>query len=180
MAGAAIATCQRPAFGAVHKCTDPVTKVVTMTDLPCATERAATPAEMAASAEAARIDANAEEARRADARADRQLRDKFPDSATHRKAEIAEIDEVIRKIRFAMKRYDEVVADRKPLDEQRAFYSGKPLPPTLRTALDANDASFNALTLVFRGLEMDVGDIVARYRSERERLRKLWGGAPAR
>ncbi len=178
--GAAIATCQAPAFAKFHKCVDPVTKAVNITDIACPQEGAPTPAEAAASAEAARIAAIAEEARLAAERADRQLLEKYPDEATHRKAERAEIEDAVRKIRLAMKRYDAVTVERKPLDEQTPFYVGKPLPPTLRRAIDANDASFAALTDVFRGLEMEVNNIVARYKSERERLRKRWGGAPSR
>lgn len=68
------------------------------------------------------------------------------------------------------------MAQRKPLDDEVAFYNGKPLPLTLQRKLEANDASFNALTDVFNGLRSDVAAIEATRAVELDQLRKLWAG----
>jgi hypothetical protein len=166
------------ALAKVYRCTDPVTKAVTISDIECRQERVPTPAEAAASTEAARIAAIAADGKRAAERADRQLRDKFPDEATHRKARVADLDDVNLNLRGAMRRLQQLKVERKPLDEEAKFYLGKPFPPVLKRSIDASEASFAALTDLFRGLEMQVAEIVARYRIERERLGKLWAGAP--
>ncbi len=173
-AATCIAASHGASAGAVHKCVDPVTRQVSMTDLECPSMRLPTPAEVAASAAAAQAVTIEKEQREAKARAVHQLLNKYPTEASHRQAELVEVNDVTRKIRFSMKRYGELVAERKPLDDQKAFYVGKPLPPELKRAIDANDASFSALTDVFHGLEQDVNDIVARFRTQREQLRPLW------
>ena len=66
---------------------------------------------------------------------------------------------------------------RKPLNDEAAFYSGKPLPLTLQRKIEASDASFNALTDVFIGLRAEVATIEATRTAELEQLRKLWAGA---
>jgi hypothetical protein len=86
--------------------------------------------------------------------------------------------DVLVQIQPPGSRVDDDRPVRKPLEDQAAFYVGKPRPPILQRAIDANDASFTALTDVFHGLESEVADIVARYDGERDRLRKLWAGAP--
>lgn len=178
MAAAGIATCHGAAFGALHKCVDPVTKKVSVSDLECEPSRAPTAEEIAASAVVTHDLEIAKEAQQAAVRADRQLLNKFPGEFSHRKSELTEINEVMRKIQLAMKRYRELVVERKPLDEQAAFYVGKAMPAALRLSLDASNASFAALTDLFRADEIDVGRIVARYAVEREHLRKLWAGSP--
>lgn len=179
IAGIVIAAgCPGLALAKVHICVDPVTKARTASDFECKEALAPTPAELAASAEALRKDGIARDAIRNAERADRQLRDKYPDEASLRKAHVAELEGVIRNVRRSTERLAEVSVQRKPLDEQLAFYRGKPLPPGLKSAVDANDASFVALTIVFQQLQIDVAEIDARYGNERERLRKLWAGAP--
>jgi hypothetical protein len=162
----------------VYKCVDPVTKAVTASDTPCGLAQGPTPAEAAASAEEARAAAIQVELKKEAARADRQLLNRFPDEASHRQAQRAELESVARNIDRAKTRLDQLIAERKPLDEEAKFYVGKHLAPALKRSIDASDASFNALADVFHDLEQRVVEIVAKYGNERERLRKLWAGAP--
>ncbi len=163
------------AFAKFYTCTDPVTGIVTKSDIPCKSPeprvtdtkpRPTTPGPIAPIVPAAR-------------RADWQLLDKYPDEAAHRNAEGAELEVVTRYIAQSMNRLDELKVRRKHLAEEAEFYKGKALPPDLQRAIDASDASSTALRDVFRGLEMDVAHIVAKYDHERDHLRKLWAGAPA-
>jgi len=166
------------AFGKVYKCVDPVTKAITASDTPCRLAQGPTPAEAAASADEARAAAIQAEIKREAARADRQLLNRFPDEASLRQAQRAELEGAARNIDHAKVRLDQLIAERKPLDEEAKFYVGKRLTPALKRSIDASDASFNALADVFRGQEQQVVDIVAKYGTERERLSKLWAGAP--
>jgi hypothetical protein len=166
------------ALAKVHRCVDPVTKTVTLSDLECGQDRVPTPAEAAASIEAARVAGIAADARKAAERADRQLVNRFPDEATHRTAQVADLNDVIVNLRVALRRLEQLKVERKPLDEEAKFYVGKPLPPVLKRSIDASEASFAALVDVFHSLETQVAEIVAKFGIERERLLKLWAGTP--
>lgn len=166
------------AFAAVHKCIDPATQRRTvLSDTPCAQEAGPTPAEVAAQAKAARDKEILLEKQRAAASADRQLVNRFPDEAAHRKLYLSSLDSVNSKIRLSAARFAELVAQRKPLEDEAAFYNGKPLPQPLQRKIDASDASFSALTDVFNGLRSDVDAIEATRSAELAELRLLWAGA---
>lgn len=179
IAGILVAIGPGAAFGKVYKCVDAKTKAVTLSQFACPDARSPSVAEAASSVEAARVAAIEDEARQSAARADRQLLERFPDEASHRRAEAVEIEGVIRNIAIAMRRFDELVARRKGLDAEAAFHPSGPMPASLRRSIDDNDGSFNGLADTFRGQERSVIDIVARYRVERERLHKLLAGASA-
>lgn len=176
LAGIALAIEPGPALARIYKCVDPKTRAVTMSQTQCPDATLPSAAEVAASAEAARVAKNDAEAARTARLADSQSLAHFPDEAAHRRSEAEEIDAVIRKIRFTMRRFDDLVAERRPLDVQAAFYVGKPMPLPLRRAIEDNEGSFRGLADIFRGEEKSVADIVVRYRTEREPLRKLWSG----
>ena len=165
------------AFAKVYKCTDPVSRAQTLSDTPCPQAAGPTPGEIAASATKLQQDAIAAEIKQAAVRADRQLLFRFPDEAAHRKAHAADLDVVIRNIRFSTARFSELAAQRKPLDDEAAFHKGKVMPAALQRRIEASDASFDALRDVFRGLQAGVADIETKRGLERERLRLLWAGA---
>ena len=52
-----------------------------------------------------------------------------------------------------------LAVERKPLRDEAEFYQGKPLPPKLKTALDANDASVEAQRSAKETQEAEVGRI---------------------
>jgi hypothetical protein len=103
---------------------------------------------------------------------------KYPDEASHRKAEALDLQAVIDRLRQPNARLAELIAASVPLDKEADFYKGKRLSPALQGKVDENEASFTALIDVFRLLEQDVDFIVAKYRNDREHFAKLWAGAP--
>ncbi len=129
-----------------------------------------TAAEPAAAASAA--------AKRRAERADYQLLYIYPDRETYLRLKGAEVDVVRGHLHQAGLRLNELVAKRKALIAKAEFYKGKALPADLQAEMDANDASFTASMYVFRGLEENVANIVTKYERPRERLEKLWAGAP--
>jgi hypothetical protein len=136
-----------------------------------------TPDEALAKAEAERASMIADDLFRTAQRADRQLLNKYADEAARQRAKLEEVEIVLPKLRLARARLDELLAQRKHLDDEAEFYLGKPLPPTLRRSVDASDASLTAMADVFRGLEADIAFIVARHDADLARLRQLWAGA---
>lgn len=179
VAGVVLATGAGPALAKVYTCIDPKTREVTLSQTECPDTRSPSMAETAAGVEAARVARIEADALESAKRADRQLLKRFPDEASHRKAEAAELDGVLRNIRLTMRRWDELAAKRKPLDIEAAFHATGTMPAALRRAIGESDGSFNGLADAFHGQERSVADIVARFRAERERLRRLWAGAAA-
>jgi hypothetical protein len=111
------------------------------------------------------------------ARRDRNLMARFPNEAAHQRAREAALDTVRLAIRATELRVRELELARKPLLEEAEFYVGKTLPPKLRTALDANDASTEAQRSATATQEAELGRINRLYDAELDRLRRLWGGA---
>jgi len=143
----------------------------------CTPAQALSPSEALACAEHARLATIVQDCWHAAVRDDRRRLERYPDEATHRKAEAAELAVVLVKLRTPNARLAELLAKRKALDGEAEFYKGKPLPRELQREVDASDASLQALRDVFRGLDGEVVGIVERYADERTHLRKLWGGA---
>jgi hypothetical protein len=133
-----------------------------------------------ADAEAREREATAERVARQDAaRRDRNLMARFPNDAAHRKAREAALDDVRNSVRISEARVKLLTLERKPLLDESEFYVGKPLPPKLKAALDANDASLAAQRTLIQNQEVEVSRINALYDSELVRLKRLWAGAPA-
>lgn len=136
-----------------------------------AEERAAKEARERAAAESRVASADA-------ARRDRNLLARFPDEASHNRAREAALDPVRVAMRATEQRLRELQASRKPLLDEAEFYVGKTLPPKLRSALDANDASVEAQRAAGATQEAELERINRLYDAELERLRRLWAGAP--
>lgn len=124
----------------------------------------------AAEARAAQTDA---------ARRDRNLVARYPDEASHQRAREAAQDTVRLAMKATELRLRDLQAERKPLQEEAEFYQGKPLPPKLRAAIEANDASSDAQRSASATQEAELGRISKIYDAELQRLRKLWAGAQA-
>lgn len=112
-------------------------------------------------------------------RRDRNLISRYPNEARHMAAREAALDTVREAIKATETRLRELEAARKPLQDESEFYVGKPLPPRLRAAIDANEAAAAAQRAAATTQEAELGRINSLYDAELERLRKLWGGAPA-
>jgi hypothetical protein len=127
-------------------------------------------------------EAKLELAARSDAvRRDRNLMQRFPDEAAHRKAR----ENVLGDLRISAKIYAdriaELLAERKKLDDDKQFYVNervnKPLPTQLKLKIDANDASLEAQRSLAQNQVAETERINALYDAELARLRKLWSGA---
>ena len=103
---------------------------------------------------------------------------RFPDEERHREAFIIALKQVVARIHLAEGRLLDLRRERKSIDDEVAFYENRPLPPALRSRLDANEARFAAIADVFHGLEAEVITIRSRYQCERGRFLVLWRGGP--
>lgn len=112
-------------------------------------------------------------------RRDRNLMARFPNEAAHGKAREAALDTVRVAMKATEIRLRELAAERKPLQDEAEFYKGKALPAKLKSALDANDASVEAQRSSTANQEAELGRLNKIYDNELDRLRLLWGGAPA-
>jgi hypothetical protein len=177
-AAALVASLSSPAaVAAVHTCTDPLTRAVTISQQPCPDAGAPSPAQAASRAETGRRFAIAEAERARRARADRQLLAQYPDEATHREAEYRQLQAVAALIDEAVLRLAVLMAERKPLDIEREFYRDRTLPAPLQARLDASDGRLAGLTSAFEKHRGEVASIVDRFAQQRAHLVPLWAGA---
>lgn len=110
-------------------------------------------------------------------RRDRNLVNRYPDEATHRKAREAALDTVRAAIKATEGRLKELAAERKPLFDEAEFYKGKPLPTRLRQSIDGNDAAVDAQKNSAQNQAVELERINRLYDAELDRLRRLWAGA---
>lgn len=110
-------------------------------------------------------------------RRDKNLLQRYPDEAAHRKAREAALDTVRLAIKATEDRVKELQAERKPLTNEAEFYAGKRLPPKLKTQFDANDAAVEAQKEVAATQQAELERVNRLYDNELARLRRLWAGA---
>jgi hypothetical protein len=114
-------------------------------------------------------------------RRDRNLMQRFPDEAVHRKAREKALDELRISVKNSDERVAVLLAEQKKLDEEKKFYVNdkvnKVLPAALKQKIDANDAALDAQKALVQNQQAEVGRINALYDVELGRLRKLWSGA---
>jgi hypothetical protein len=109
-------------------------------------------------------------------RRDRNLLNRFPNEAAHRKAREAALDDNRASVRRSEVRIELLNKARKPLTDEAEFYIGKPLPPFLKQQLDANDAAVKAQQDLMVNQQTEIVRINALYDVELERLKNLWSG----
>ena len=114
-------------------------------------------------------------------RRDRNLMQRFPDEAAHRKARENVLGELRLSSKSSTARIAELMSEKKKLDDEREFYENdrvkKPLPTQLKQKIDANDASLEAQRLLAKNQVDETTRINDLYDAELARLRKLWSGA---
>jgi len=169
---AMLATAAADASAAVYKCRNAAGKI-TMQQTPCPPVDP-TPSPPPAAKPTCELDA---QQRNAAVRKERQFLTRHADETAHRGKQLDDLKPIVERIRRTRHRYDELAAQRAPLDKEAAFYVAKPMPAWLRSKLDASDAQFSALVDIFRGSEHDITEVQARYQCERETFAKLWAGA---
>ena len=135
-------------------------------------------AEERAAKEQAELNAALERAAAKDAvRRDRNLINRYPNEAAHRKARGAALDTVRQAAVATEQRVKELAIERKPLDEEAEFYKGKTVPARLKIQLDGNDVAVEAQRSAVTNQAAELKRINALYDLELERLKKLWAGA---
>ncbi len=110
-------------------------------------------------------------------RRDRNLLARYRDEDTHRRARANALDTGKLAMKASELRLAQLAAERKPLIDEAEFYKGKPLPPKLKAAIDANDAALDGQRSSMANQEAELVRVNRLYDIELERLRKLWAGA---
>jgi hypothetical protein len=131
-------------------------------------------------AEAEARERRAQEARLAQAelvRRDRNLMQRYRDEAAHRKAREDALVNIRDAAARTWARFDQLIKERKPLNDEAEFYAKGPLPPVLKAQIESNEASLAAINEAARVQQAEIGRITRQFDAELERLRKLWGGA---
>jgi hypothetical protein len=115
-------------------------------------------------------------------RRDRNLMQRFPDEAAHRKARAKALDEFSGSVKNYEARIALLMIERKKLREESDFYGPppkQPMPAKLKQQIDANDASLEAQNGLVQNQQTEITRINGLYDAELARLKKLWAGAPA-
>jgi hypothetical protein len=114
-------------------------------------------------------------------RRDRNLMQRFPDEAAHRKAREKALGELRIAGKIYADRIAELLIEKTKLEDDKYFYKNervnKPVPTQLQQKLDANEASLEAQRLLAKNQVEETTRINDLYDAELARLRKLWGGA---
>lgn len=110
-------------------------------------------------------------------RRDRNLLQRFPNEAAHKKAREAALDDVRKSLKLSETRLEALEKERKPLLDETEFYVGRQMPLKLKQAIDANDAATEAQRNLVINQKAEIVRVNKIYDDELERLRRLWGGA---
>jgi hypothetical protein len=124
-----------------------------------------------------RLAAAEREAKSEAVRRDRNLVQRFPNTAAHQKAR----EQALETIQFAIAQSEARIVDlareRKPLVEETEFYAGKPLPGKLKAQLDANDTGAAAQKELLVQQKAELDRVSKLYDTELAHLKRLWAGA---
>jgi hypothetical protein len=110
-------------------------------------------------------------------RRDRVLMQRYPSEAAHLRARNLALDDANKAMHVSERRIKDLNTERKPLLDEAEFYKGRPLPPKLKQAMDANDAAIEAQQQLIENQRAEIVRINSRFDAELARLRKLWAGA---
>ena len=120
---------------------------------------------------ARRAAADAEAVRR-----DRNLRARYPNEAAHQRARAVALDDLKRTQQLSQLRLDNLAVERKPLQEEAEFYTGRQMPAALKQQLDVNDAAAEAQRVLMVNQQAESARINATFDAELVRLRAMWAG----
>jgi len=142
-----------------------------------------------------RAEVEAREKQEAEARAvqveerrrERALLTRYPNRDVHDRERASAFSQVAAVAQAAQKRVDELLVDRRKLDQEMEFYTRDPskAPPSLRRQVEEIDSSVLAQRRFIADQELELQRISARFDEELERLKPLWAAqtgarAPAR
>lgn len=109
-------------------------------------------------------------------RSDRNLRARYPNEAAHQRARAAALDDLKRTLQLSQFRLNDLAVERKPLQEEAEFYTGRQMPPLLRQQLDGNDVAVEAQRVLMANQQAESARINAAFDAELVRLRAMWAG----
>jgi hypothetical protein len=133
--------------------------------------------ERAAAEARQRVEAERRAAQQEAVRRDRNLMQRYPTEAAHKRAREAALEPLRRSLKLSETRLELLARERKPLDSEAEFYAGKPLPGKLRQQIDGNEAAVAAQQSLMATQRAETDRINGLFDLELERLKKLWGGA---
>jgi hypothetical protein len=108
---------------------------------------------------------------------DRNLLQRYPNEAAHRKAREAALEDPRKSLQTSEQRLATLAKERKPLNDEAEFYVGKALPLKLRLAIDANDATVDAQKSLMQNQKLEIVRIEKNFDDQLVHLRALWAGA---
>lgn len=109
-------------------------------------------------------------------RRERALLTRYPTREIHDRERATAFAQVSAVAQAAQKRIDELLVDRRKLDQEMEFYVKDPskAPPSLRRQVEELDQSVLAQKRFIAERELDLKRISARFDEELERLKPLW------
>lgn len=111
-------------------------------------------------------------------RFDRLLLVRHPDEAAHERARQSALDAARGAMKASEQRLEELRLERARLDQEAEFYKRRSMPDKLRQDIANNTAAANAQRQSMANQASEMQRIDRKFDDERERLRKLWSGAP--
>jgi hypothetical protein len=117
-------------------------------------------------------------------RRDRAMLARYPNQAAHDKERREALVQVNVVTQAAAKRIDELLVDRRKLDDEMEFYKKDPskAPQTLRRQIEEVNQSIAVQRRFIADQDLEVRRVNARFDDELARLKQLWavqaGGAP--
>lgn len=109
-------------------------------------------------------------------RRERALLNRYPTRVAHDRERAAAFGQVAAVAQAAQKRIDELLVDRRKLDQEMEFYVKDPskAPPSLRRQLEEIEQGVQAQKRFISEREIELQRISARFDEELERLKPLW------
>jgi hypothetical protein len=108
---------------------------------------------------------------------DRLLLRRYPKEAVHDRARVNALERLRGAMTASERRLQELSGERRRLLEEAEFYKGRKMPDSLRQQIDTNAAGAAAQRELMKQQQGQIDDIDRQFDAERDRLRKLWGGA---
>lgn len=110
-------------------------------------------------------------------RYDRLLLTRYPDEPAHERARQKALDAARSAMSASEQRLEELLVERRLLEQEAEFYKGRSMPDKLRQSLGNNKAAAGAQRQSMANQTSEMQRINQKFDAERERLRKLWKGA---
>ncbi len=109
-------------------------------------------------------------------RRDRNLRARYPNEAAHQRARATALDDLKRTLQLSQLRLKDLAVERKPLQEEAEFYTGRQMPAALKQQLEVNAAAAEAQRVLMVNQQAESARINATFDAELVRLRAMWAG----